>query len=139
MEQEYNTYAYFWVNDFDCEPEFISRILGLEPHRYFKKGDLISENSDRKWKHSFWEYYSSLPRTEPSQDAHISNLIKVMLEKKKEISQLQSKYEVGINCVGYYHNSNPGFHMSAELIKSCAELGISIDFDLYNSDGILEL
>ena len=139
MDQQYDTYAYFWVAEFDCEPEFISRTLGLEPSRAFKKGDLVSENTDRRWKHSSWEYFSTLPRTEPCQDAHIENLIKIMLERKDKILQLQSTYEVGINCVGHYYNANPGFHMSSDLIKKCAELGVSIDFDLYNGEGILEI
>ena len=45
MDQEYDTYAYFWVSDFDCEPEVISDILGLKPYRTFKKGDLISDKT----------------------------------------------------------------------------------------------
>ena len=138
MEQEYDTYAYFWVSDFDCDPEVISDILGLKPNRSFKKGDLISDKSKNRWKHSSWEYLSSLPRNEPCQDAHISNLVEVMLKKKDAIKKLKEKYEIGINCVGYYHDANPGFHMSADLINSCSTLGISIDFDLYTV-GIIEV
>jgi len=133
MEEEYDTYAYFWVNDFDCDPEEISKFLRLEPHEAFQKGDLISEKSARTRSFSSWTYRSSLPRSEPSQDEHIANLIEVMLSRKNILLELNSKYEVGINCVGYYTNVNPGFHMSADLIKSCADLGISIDFDLYSS------
>ena len=138
MEQEYDTYAYFWVSDFDCDPKVISDILGLKPSRSFKKGDLISDKSNHRRKFSSWEYLSSLPRSEPCQDAHISNLIEVMLKKKDAIKILKEKYEIGINCVGYYHDANPGFHMSAELINSCSTLGISIDFDLYTV-GIIEV
>jgi hypothetical protein len=139
MEQEFDTYAYFWVSDFECDPEEISILLDLKPQRTFRKGDLINANGKAKIKNSFWQFASSLPRTEASQDAHISNLIEVMLQRKDVIIQLQDKYEVGINCVGYYHDSNPGFHMDADLIKSCAALGVSIDFDLYNGSGIREI
>ena len=138
MDQEYDTYAYFWVSDFDCEPEVISDILGLKPYRTFKKGDLISDKTKNRWKHSSWEYLSSLPRNEPCQDAHIANLVEVMLKKKDAIDKLKEKYEIGINCVGYYYDTNPGFHMSADLINSCSTLGISIDFDLYTV-GIIEV
>ena len=61
-----------------------------------------------------------------------------MLKKKDAIDKLKEKYEIGINCVGYYYDTNPGFHMSADLINSCSTLGISIDFDLYTV-GIIEV
>ena len=61
-----------------------------------------------------------------------------MLKKKEAIKKLKEKYDIGINCVGYYNDTNPGFHMSEDLIKSCAILGISIDFDLYTV-GIIEV
>ena len=138
MDQEYNTYAYFWIEGFDCEPWVISDLLGLQPTRTFKKGDLISDKGDKRRKTSVWEYCSTLPRTEPCQDAHISNLLEVLLQRKETIIELKSKYDMGINCVGYYHNANPGFNMSAELINSCSEIGISIDFDLYTV-GIIEV
>lgn len=31
-----------------------------------------------------------------------------------------------------YYGSNPGLHLSAELIKRLATLDLSVDFDLYN-------
>ena len=131
MKEEYDTYAYFWVGSFKCNPEEISELLNLKPTRILIKGDLISNRSEKRRKESSWQYYSSLPRTEIFQDAHIENILKAIYSKKQEILKLGSEYEVGINCVGYYSNVNPGFHMSAELIKKCAELNLSIDFDLY--------
>ena len=131
MKEEYDTYAYFWVSDFDCEPEEISSILGLQPTRILKKGALISEKSTKRRNFNSWEYNSILPRTEVFQDSHIKNILEVIYQKKHEILKLGTEYEVGINCVGYYSNVNPGFHISAELITQCAELNLSIDFDLY--------
>lgn len=139
MKPEYNTYAYFWVSDFDCEPNDISELLWLKPTEIQRKGDLISEKSGRKRRQSSWKYHSSLPRTEPSQDAHLKNILDVIQERKEVITTLKTMYSVGINCVGFYYNANPGFHMSSELLKACASLEVDIDFDLYNGDGILEL
>jgi hypothetical protein len=131
MEEKLDTYAYFWVEGFECNPQEISDTLGLAANEAYSKGDLISEHSDRRRKRSSWKYISSLPREEPYIDSHIQNLVDVLITKKAEIEKLKTIYDIGINCVGYYTNVNPGFHMSKELIKSCAELDISIDFDLY--------
>jgi hypothetical protein len=139
MSEQYKTYAYFWISDFECDPKDISHILGLVPYRTFQKGGLINESTKTRWKHSGWEIRSVLPESTPCQDTHIESLLSIMLPKKQELLSLSKKYEIGINCVGYYYGANPGFHLSAALIKSCAELGVSIDFDLYNNDGILEM
>lgn len=130
--EEYDTYAYFWVEGFECSIDKISSILNLQPSDYHLKGDVISEKNKRYRKRSSWEFQSTLPRSEPFQDSHLENLLSVLKDRKEAIAQLNNDYEVGINCVGYYTNVNPGFHMSADLIKSYAELGLSIDFDLYN-------
>lgn len=76
-------------------------------------------------------YRSAQPRDEAFQDKHVSNLIEILTTKKGAIEEFRSKYEVGINCVAYYVNVNSGFHLSSELIKACADLSLSIDFDLY--------
>ena len=129
MEESNETYAYFWVADFECTPEEITNIIGLKPSRVVLKGEPL--NNGRVRKRSFWEFHSTLPITEVFQDAHLSNLMGPLLRKRDEINKIGSRFEVGISCVGYYTNVNPGFHMSAKLIKQCAELGVSIDFDLY--------
>jgi hypothetical protein len=131
--EEFDTYAYFWVEGFECSLDTISSVLNLQPTDFHLKGDVISEVNQRFRKRSSWKFQSSLPRSEPFQDSHLENLLTVLKDRKEAIAQLNKNYEVGINCVGYYTNVNPGFHMSADLIKSYAELGLSIDFDLYNS------
>ena len=57
----------------------------------------------------------------------------VLKDKRNAVALLDSKYDIGINCVSFYTNVNPGFYMSADLIRAYADLGLSIDFDLYNS------
>ena len=130
MEEIYETYAYFWVADFNCEPTEITDTIGLEPTRVVLKGEPLKNGKTRR--RSFWEFHSSLPRSEAFQDAHLTNLMAELLPRVGSITEVGSRYAIGIDCVGYYTNVNPSFHMSAELIQQCAKLGVSIDFDLYN-------
>lgn len=129
MEEKFDTYAYFWVSDFDCEAVEITNQMGLEPTEVILKGDVVK--GDRLWKRSIWEFHSSLPRTEAFQDAHLSNLMCELLPRVQEIKKLSLRYATGISCVGYYTNVNSGFHMTADLVQQCGQLGLSIDFDLY--------
>ena len=135
MTEICDTYAYFWVRGFECDPEEIGSALGLLPSRTVRKGDLISEKAEKRRAESWWELHSTLPRTERFQDAHIANLLEKLMVVKSAVINLGKRYESGISCVGYYTDCNSGFHLSAELVKRCAELGLSLDFDLYNYSG----
>lgn len=128
MNEESETYAYFWVRGFE-QPSEISERLGLLPSNAWQKGE--PGKYGQKMNNSGWEFRSPLPKDEVFLDAHISALINVLESKKGEIGALQRQYEVGINCVGYYKIANPGFHLDSTLIKKCADLNLSIDFDLY--------
>lgn len=131
MEEVFETYAYFWISDFDCAPTEITKEIGLEPTCVVLKGEPLSNGRSRN--RSFWEFHSSLPRTEEFQDAHLSNLMVELLPRVQSIKAIGLRYASGINCVGYYKNVNFGFHMNAELMQQCAQLGVDVDFDLYNN------
>ena len=130
MEEKIETYAYFFVADFECNPSEITKALELEPTEVTLKGQPLTNGRPRK--RSSWKVHSSLSREEPFQDAHLSNLVEKLLPKKQQIKEIASKFSVGINCVGYYKNVHPGFHLNKALIAQCAELNLDIDFDLYN-------
>lgn len=137
MAERRETYAYFWIEGFSCDPSQISATLQLEPHDFHRAGDLIKSRFERTaqrhyWPKSSWSYRSRLPLVEIFQDSHIVDILSVLEPRIAALLELQKTCETGINCVGYYWNSNPGFHLSAELIHRCAKLSLSIDFDLYN-------
>jgi hypothetical protein len=131
--QEYKTYAYFSVKGFDCDYTEITKVMGIEPSRAHNKGSSHSKTPQIKRKTSVWALYSSKPETEVFLDSHIESVLHLIEPKRERIKELASKYYVGIQCVGYYTNANPGFHMSAELIQRVAALGLWMDFDLYCS------
>jgi hypothetical protein len=64
-------------------------------------------------------------------DKHLEALLAIIEPKAAAIRSLQSKHEVGINCVGYFYGENPGFHLSRDLIARLYALSLEIDFDLY--------
>ena len=129
IEERYETYAYLWVREFDPPHSQISDLLGLEPTEAFVEGDPWIK--DRKRPFSSWHLKSPLPRTEIFLDAHIEALFDILEPKRDRLAEVAAKYEVGMNCVGYYYSAHPGFHLSAEVVRRCADLNLSMDFDLY--------
>ena len=129
VKERYETYAYLWVRGFDPPHSRISDALGLEPSEAFHEGDPWYKDRTRPF--SSWHLTSPLPRTEVFLDAHIEALLDVLEPKREQLAEVAARYEVGMNCVGYYTSANPGIHLSAEVLRCCAGLGLSIDFDLY--------
>jgi hypothetical protein len=137
MGERRETYAYLWIEGFQCDASEISAAMQLEPDETRREGDLIERRFDRTgqkhyWPKSSWSFRSSLPTDEISQASHIENLLDAIEPRSAEIMMLRESCEMGINCVGYYWGANPGFHLSEQLIQRCAALRLSIDFDLYN-------
>jgi hypothetical protein len=130
MTEKYETYAYFWVQG-DFLISEITTILGVSPSVSNEKGDTMKYRIGKKWDCGNWQLHSPLSRNEIYQDSHISALLKILKPKTELIFKIQSLYETGINCVGYYTNTHPGFHIDKETIQNLATLNLSIDFDLY--------
>ena len=126
----YDTYAYFYVFDFEGEASEISRKLELEPTETWLKGDAWLPNKPRP--HSNWEIHSPVDRSEIFLDTHIKAVLDIIEPKRLKIFELREQGgDIGINCVGYYYSEHPGFHLSAELLSRLAAFSLDVDFDLY--------
>lgn len=125
----FDTYAYFFVSNFAGSAQEISDLLQLEPSCTWLKGELNSRGRPQAF--SRWEFHSPLPRTEVHQDRHLQALLDVLEPRRDRILEAVASFDCGLQCVGYYTDENPGFHMDAKLVSSLAALGLSVDFDLY--------
>ena len=128
----YETYAYFYVCGFEGNASVITRKIEVEPTRIWHKGDTCLPNKTRTY--SNWEIHSPLERSEIFMDAHLEAVLDIIEPKVTQILELQAQgCDIGINCVGYYTDANPGFHLSAKLLSRLAAFSFDVDFDLYCS------
>lgn len=122
--------TYFYVSGFDGDASEISGKLELEPTQTWHKGDAWLPVKTRSF--SNWEIHSSLDRSEIFLDAHIKAVLDIIEPRRAQILELQSQgCDIGINCVGYYYGTHPGFGLSAELLSRLAAFSMDVDFDLY--------
>jgi len=126
------TYAYFFVDGFDCDPSVISSHLALSPTKVWRKGDPHPKRKNHFFERSCWQLESTTPRETCDLGAPVSSLVNLLLEKAELIATLPSHKSKGINCVGYYFSENPGFSLPAELSSKLGRLNVDVDFDLYN-------
>jgi Domain of unknown function (DUF4279) len=125
----FDTYAYFFVREFEGDAEQISELLQLEPTETWHKNEISAQGHPREF--SNWKLQSPLPRTEIFQDSHLLAILDILEQKRELVLQVISTFECGLQCVGYYASEHPGFHMDSQLISRIAAFGLSVDFDLY--------
>lgn len=114
----------------------ISQRLGLEPTQVTQRGELLSpRNPDgRRRVHTTWELTSSIPETEELA-AHLEALLPCVESRLPALRRIQS--EGGTVFWSCFVTAKPlgnAFRLEAELLSRLAEVGVSLDFDLYDSD-----
>ena len=123
-------YAYLSVSGFTCKPEAVTAVVGLPAERIRLAGErtrggrLITEN--------IWSSQPPVPEGEEQPDFHVAAVLNHITARPTELTEFLRRHDSGINCVGYFKRVNGGFHMPSELVARCADLGVWLDFDLYN-------
>ena len=123
-------YAYLSVNGFTCAHDQVTELVGLEPRRIWRIGEhtrggkLIEENS--------WSSCCPVAPNEEPPDYHVLAVLEYVANRPAPLVEFLRQHDSGINCVGEFRRINGGFHISRDLAAKCAELGLWLDFDLYN-------
>lgn len=127
--------AYFSISRFDCQPDEVSKLLGLEPTKAWKSGDLYP-GTKREYKFSVWRLKSETSSSEIDFEKHIENLLVVLEPKEDIIAELCRKYYGEFACSAYFspQESTPIIHFEKKTLLKCVKLNIEIDVDLYITD-----
>jgi hypothetical protein len=80
-----------------------------------------------------WTINSGLDDTSPLH-LHIDNLLLYLETKATALRELWVDYDLTIQCAGHYPPSGHGLHLSREVVRRAARLGIAFDLDFYYFD-----
>lgn len=123
-------YAYLSVSDFTCAPEDVTALIGLPARRVRLIGERTRE--ERPIDRNTWSSNPAIPPNEERPDHHVMAVLRHIENQPSELADFLRSHDSGINCVGEFRRLNGGFHMSKQLVARCANLGLWLDFDLYN-------
>ena len=59
------------------------------------------------------------------------DLLTRLESKKNNIKAVSEQFELVLLCAAYYHDCQPGIYLDRAVITRIADLGLSLDFDLY--------
>lgn len=118
------------VLGFPGEPEQITARLGLEPSRAWLAGESLGTNR-RPRKSNGWEV-EVVGRDGEEPDAVIERLLEVVAGREAEVRELSAAATVELVVVVYAYEYMPGVSFSQGVVERLAQMGCSIDIDLYH-------
>lgn len=113
----------------DLQPNEITRLLGCEPTKAYRKGEL-NERNQIPARTGSW--HLSIKSTD-----ELETVVEALLEKltldQAVWNKLTSQYRVDIFCGIWFEAErlNGGFGLSPKLMMALAEWGLAIGFDIY--------
>jgi len=123
--------AYFWAENFRCDPRVISDTLGLKPSNVSVAGVTPLTGGQVASRNSWW-IDSQVTDPGAALDRHIARLLDLVGPRLSALRKKVVPLDTGINCVDYFPEyQGNSFHLSVELVRRLADLQLSVDFDLY--------
>ncbi len=118
------------LTGFDCDPEEITKILGILPTKTWIVGDLIGRTILHR-KENAWVLKSQLQKN-ADLESHIKDVLARLQPSWQKVVELCSKYDSEISCVIYsVESQGEAIHFDKEILKSVFELNAEIDVDYY--------
>jgi hypothetical protein len=122
-------HVYFAVFGFGDDPAVVTGAMGVEPTKAWAKGEPTGIRKGTQT-HSRWTLQSTLPLGEPIK-AHFENLLPQLESRREAVAEVRTRFEARLEVAAYWREVNPGFCLSASIVKRIAALGLEVDFDLY--------
>jgi hypothetical protein len=133
----YTIQVKYILTNFLVDPAEISRILGIQPSRTWRKGEMIPKTS-LPHKSNGWLLESGLSDKAEFED-HLDSLANAVAPAINKINQLPDGTEAEISCVIYiYHtkrndeeHQTPALHLDLKHMELLNQLKVELDYDLY--------
>jgi len=118
------------VVGFECSPEEISHLLGIEATKQWKQGDIIYPKVKLRRKNNGWMLASGLA-SDTTVMQQVKALSEVFLPIKERFLSLPKKSLLSIYCVIYSTYGRPDISLPSDLVKAIGEIDANLEFDLY--------
>lgn len=113
------------------DPDEITRLLGCQPTRSRRKGDVIPDKRyHRVASKGSWLLDGQLDRS-IELEQQVKNLMEMVTDEISIWQDLANRYQLDISCGLFLDSMNRGFELSPELMKYLSDRKIKIGFDIY--------
>lgn len=131
MSTKSGIFVYFVIFDLTCDPDEVTRILGINPDEIERVGDLTKTGKPKLYPSNCWCLNSKLV-DELEVEIHINHLMNTIGDIN-QLSKVSDKWGTRFQCVIDFRkdDNSPSLHLSQETISKLSKWNSSIDFDYY--------
>lgn len=129
FEKDNEAYAYFCIEGFPFDPEELTKRLGIQPTKIWRKGD-IHPKTRYEVQLNRWMLYSRLGKEKWLED-HVSDVLLQLDACSEALTPLTLECEAKLQLVGYFHQSYPGFQLDRGTTKKIGAYNLILDCDFY--------
>ena len=118
MADQTESYAYFFVVNFDCDHSDITQQLGFEPTEARNRRDASGAEYV-----SMWRYLLRSQNGESRASDGVASLLSTLELHANSIAAISEQYHTGITCVGRF-----GIELAPDLLQRISQLRVRFDF-----------
>lgn len=118
----------------DLIPDEVTRVLGCNPSRAHKKGDVIRNEklrSERVARFGMWSIQAT-PCSPGDIDAQVKDLLGKLSSDLAAWRDLTSRFHADLFCGLFLAELNQGLTISADTMAALSSRGIELDLDIYS-------
>jgi hypothetical protein len=124
------THVSFVVFEVGNDLQAVTKLMDIAPTDAWRVGDPVPDQPTTTRNHSQWTLASGCGLEAPVED-HLHALLTILEERRQRIREVALRYAVELQCAIYYEEDTPGIHLSEDVVRRVAALGLAIDLDLY--------
>jgi Domain of unknown function (DUF4279) len=117
----------------ELDPDEVTRLLGCDPSKQYRKGDLVSPRREHRRKFGAW-IIATEDRSPEAIDDQLASIFARTTQDLQVWHDLVTRYEGDVFCGLFMSESNEGFSLSVSTLQSLAARGLEIGFDVYGPD-----
>lgn len=125
-------YAYMRIVGDSGDHSTITTELGIDPTNAWNKGDPNPKNG-RVRNFTSWQLESGLNDMHAIEE-HLVELFRIFEPLSEKLLTLSQRFDIYIQCVGYFPASGHGIHIEKSHVKMAAAMGAAFDLDFYYVD-----
>jgi hypothetical protein len=119
-------------SDFDFDPQQLTDLIRITPNKTALKGDKITDKGLKLLRSNYWSYRETFITNELIGNQITDFVNRIVVPRKEKFIEASRRCTSEFQIVQYYYaGSNPGCHLSREILSLISESGFEIDIDFY--------
>lgn len=133
----YEIHHEFAILDFECPPDHISGLLGIQPSTSWKRGELIEHKPGRVYRASGWIYETKVVQTNTvakNNGAHLPSLellIETVYSVRYRLNEIPVAPRFSVATIIFADTFNASTHISPKIMRLLAESNVEYIVDSY--------